>query len=191
MTPEEYLMLYEIVAGLHDDSYVEGFVVEFGSCEGVSASIIASAIQDHRPNDFYSKLIAVDPYPSFSNFSFIRAFDLYRKMELTEYIHPIIARSFSFLPLWNHPTRVFLIDSSHTYDETKLEIEGVLPLLLKGGWMLFHDYLYFPEGVPPEKDSNRVHLALHEFLDSQTDYKIDVYYEHTLIALHFEDKRLG
>ena len=83
-----------------------------------------------------------------------------------------------FFDFWTMPVRLIFIDTSHTYEQTKLEIEKSIPHIVNDGWLALHDYHDAHPGVV---------CAVNEFLDSQTEYDLEVYFVHkALVCIHIK-----
>ena len=177
---DEACALYELASGLHNLPEQQGFVMEFGSCMGHSACIMGTALRNAKQKvSPYHYVIAIDPYtkefPQYDDW-YIKSRESYWKTGLAlTHVCPVIYDDIQFLDIWNQPARVIFIDTTHTYEQTKQEIEKSTPYLIDGGWLVLHDYLH-PEW-------SRVAVALHDFLDEQTDYVFDIYHVDSLIAL--------
>lgn len=69
----------------------------------------------------------------------------------------------SYDNLWNKPLDVLSIDSSHTYEDTKHEVEKYYPFVKPGGLIFMHDY---------NVESVGVKQAVDEYLVDHPEYKI-------------------
>ena len=178
--------LYELAAGYHTSpDHHRGYCLELGTHRGGSASVMASAIRDSGTK--YKPLFTVDSYLPFDSDehrrivtdSYLIAREAFHKLDLTEYVCPIIYDDLSYLRFWTLPTRVIYLDSSHQYGHSKEAIQIVMNKLMVDGWLALHDYV-------DEKWSGVI-PALNEFLDEQTQYDLDVYDAGgTLVCLHLK-----
>lgn len=64
---------------------------------------------------------------------------------------------------WDLPLDVLSIDASHTYEDTKHEIEKYWPFVKSGGIILMHDYVIGHVGVKQ---------AVDEYIQSHPEYQI-------------------
>lgn len=147
----ELMALYEIVQGEHDNAPLSGSVLQCGIFCGGSAITMAQALKDQNAA---APVVAIDSFTKdyaplrelFSN-----AYHEFREnlweFRLQDYVIACIADTGVFLEhLWQQPTRVAFIDSSHHYEPTLKELNCILPHLVDGGWLILHDY--FSEQTP-------------------------------------------
>ena len=128
MTETERLFLYAFVRGVRPER-----VLEIGSRFGGSGSIMAAAMEDIGQG----QIVGVDPAPQLTvpERAFFGRFQIVRKPSpdgLAE------ARG-----LAGGPFDLVLVDGLHIYDQAVKDIEGVVPLVREGSYILFHDAFHF------------------------------------------------
>lgn len=146
MSIDERIMLYSLVRGCRPMR-----VLEIGTSAGGSAAIITSAMEDNG----VGCLVGVDPAPNITvnHRAFHSRFHLIRKpspeaiAEACEYA----GGTFEFV----------LIDGLHIYKQVIRDIDGCLPHLTHGAYLLFHDAYH-----PGVRDAIQTTLNTHsEFHD--------------------------
>ena len=182
---DERLALYEIARGYHNEPETEGYVIEFGTNRGGTASVMASAIRDSGA--VFKPLITMDIYRDHEHSNnvytdyYLESRQVFYELGLAlEYVCPIMFESYKFMDFWNQPARLIFIDTGHFYELTKLEIEKSIPHIVDDGWLVLHDY---------HDDLPGVIRAVNEFLDSHTEYDLEVYFaERSLVCIHLKSK---
>lgn len=158
----DYIALYELALGLHDDSELPGYIMEYGTNQGASACAMAHAIKDS--DNQFKPVFTVDPFHDRwgGKHKIHGLLDLCNNQDMFyEYVCPIISESSQIVKFWNLPVRILFIDASHGYSETQKEIAESLRFIVERGWLVLHDYGgEYGEGVVK---------AVNEFLDSHTD----------------------
>ena len=131
-----HAMLYEISKGLHHE--VEGHVLEFGVFTGMTSAFIALGISSM---DNYNKLYAIDPY-DFMYEALGVARHTFKLLEIEKHVVQIIMKDTDFLTeFWGkRPIRMVFVDSDHGHEDTRKVLEMVLPLVVRDGFILVHDY---------------------------------------------------
>ena len=174
--PEELYALYELAFGLHNNPSTEGYVIEFGSYRGGSTCVMGKAIRNSRTH--YRPLFAVDPYPknSPSDYAYVISRENYHRLDLTYYICPVICNCLEFLNFWTLPIRFAFLDASHKYELTKQEISAIMPHIVNDGWLVCDDY--------EEEDWTQVIPALNKFIDTQTEYDLEIFQIKAHVCLH-------
>jgi len=154
-------LLYELAKGLHGGAETQGYVVELGSWCGSSACALGMAVRDA---ELAFPVVAVDYYGGCDEqdtgwrectFPYIAAREAYHEMGLAwDHVIQVISLTNRFGEIWDKPTRLLFIDSSHTYWVTSREIEQYVPHVVEGGWVVFHDYEWHesPECAPAIND---------------------------------------
>ena len=180
--PDEYTALFEIARGYHNKPETEGYVIEFGTHRGASACMLAGAIKDSGTS--FKPIFTMDIYPPndlFHDQNYKEARESFVRADLLDFVCPMTCDGFLFRQFWNLPARMIFIDTSHTYENTKREIQESLPLIVDDGWLVLHDYGgEYGEGVV---------RALNEFLDNQTEYDLDFYLgPNRLACLHVKHR---
>lgn len=176
--------LYELAFGFHTNPNTKGHIVEFGSYRGASACVIGEAIKNSGAHD--SPLFAVDPYPKIHSgaidYAYVIARENYHRLELTNYICPVICPCLTFLKFWNLPIKLAYLDASHGYEETKQEIIAILPYIVPDGWFVCDDYATVDGGT-------QVMRVLDEFLNSQDEYTFDLFQDKAQAYIHVKSKQ--
>ncbi len=113
-------------------------IIEFGICEGISTVVLAAAAQAAG-----GKLYSIDPSNSFADFV---AYNI-AYYGLTDSFKRIHSDSVAFREDWrrkynDQPLDLIMVDSQHTYSLKRKEIDLWLPLLRKGGAIVFHDVIH-------------------------------------------------
>ena len=109
--------------------------------------------------------------------SYRTAREMFHKLDLTEYICPIIYDDLSYFQCWTLPTRLIYLDSNHHYLRVKQQIGLLTDRLITEGWLAFHDYV--------DKDFFGVIPTLNQFVDELTQYDLDIYDAGgTLVLVH-------
>ena len=174
----EPAVLYEIAYGYHDYGEAGGIILNLGTCGGGSACCLALGA---RAGGKQLPVMTVDHYDKEADsdalFGFLR--NLIYSRDLNRCICPVMYDSVPFLKIYPVPARIVFIDTNHIYGHTKLEIELAMRLIVKDGWLVFHDYV---DGHPG------VIQAVNEFIDNSEYYQLydlEVYFEPpSLVAIH-------
>jgi hypothetical protein len=128
VTPER-LLLYALVYGLRPKH-----CLEIGTAQGGSALIICSALDEIG----LGQLVIVDPAPQIAPEHWARmahraALIVGRSPEALSQAQQLAGSKFDFV----------FIDGDHSFEGVLKDIEGVIPLLDAGGYILLHDAHYF------------------------------------------------
>lgn len=142
---EELAALYEIAFGLHDESSLEGHIVQCGTYRGGTAAVLATAIRNRGIN---TPMITMDHFrdtphgdKETTDDVFIAHKRLFEALELRDYVVSVYHEDVSYLSkFWNFPLRMSVIDSLHSFKHTRDEINAIAPHIIFGGWLCFHDY---------------------------------------------------
>jgi predicted O-methyltransferase YrrM len=150
MTRAERLLLFALIFGLRPRYYLE-----IGTFQGGSALIVAAAMD---ASGTQGKMVCVDPEPRIApeNLKRIehRAIILRgRSPEILAKAACEISGAYDFV----------LIDGDHTSAGVMQDAEGVLPLLARGGYLLFHDAYFL-----------QVARALDEFASRNVNQVLDL-----------------
>lgn len=131
----ERTLLFALVLGVRPQR-----VLEIGSFRGGSAKIIVAALNDIGAG----KLVCVDPQPRLhpNNAKFIAN-------RATVIAGPSPDACAEAERVAGGKFQIALIDGDHSYDGVIRDIEGTLPTMDAGGYMLFHDAFHPPvkEGI--------------------------------------------
>ena len=148
MRTREMAMLYEIGLDAANDNpdNLPGppsvkYFIECGTYHGGSAMLIACALKEM---DSLSLLLTIDMLKTDTSVSAdrtrvvqdsLREFGVYRRVAITYCWDLSFLRG---LPIF--PIQYVLLDSDHTYDHVKQQLNLVIPRLARGGWCVVHDY---------------------------------------------------
>ena len=132
MKIEERLYLYSFIRGFRPER-----ALEIGVLRGGSASIITNAMEDNAKGI----LVGVDPYPIME----VPARALHGRYQLVTKPSPegldearrLAGGKFDFV----------FVDGLHIYTQVARDIEGVLPLLSDGAYVMFHDAFHYGVGT--------------------------------------------
>ena len=170
-TLDEYIALYEMGRGYHNNKDVNGYILEYGTNRGASISMMAQGLKDCS-NPKYRPAFTVDPFRADSTDSGKRRHEDSRKVFiyfdlLHKWVCPIISLSHEVQEWWNLPVRVLFIDASHIYEDIKSDLFDSIHFIVDEGWIICHDY-------KPLHAENVVR-AVNEFLDSPYAEGVEVY----------------
>ncbi|MCY7870786.1 class I SAM-dependent methyltransferase [Bacillus spizizenii] len=148
---EGWLSRNEQFALLHLPSMVDhlsGEIVEIGSYKGKSTIALAlgSSLLSMQKRPIY----AIDPFivPPFNFF-----WDNIKNLGLQNYVRPIKKHSYEAHDDCPQSIAAIFIDGDHEYSSVKQDIVTYVPRLVKGGFIVFHDYdTQFWPGVPKAVD---------------------------------------
>jgi cephalosporin hydroxylase len=132
MKIEERLYLYSFIRGFRPER-----ALEIGVLRGGSACIITNAMEDNGKGI----LVGVDPYPILE----VRSSALHGRYQLVTKPSPeglveaarLAGGQFDFV----------FIDGLHIYSQVVRDIEGTLPLLSDGAYVMFHDAFHYGVGT--------------------------------------------
>jgi len=114
---------------------LEGVIVEIGSYKGRSACIMAFGGT--------SEIYCVDPWQDLGTGFPLSVHDFWNTVNRFDFkarIHALQGRSADVRPTFDKPIKLLFIDGNHTYEDVKRDYELWEPLVVHGGWILFHDY---------------------------------------------------
>lgn len=119
---------------------VKGLIVEIGSYLGRSTKLIALSSPE-------SKIISIDPIISPKKDSLINTMKGFNWSLINN-------KSQEIGKTWSSPIDFIHIDGDHTYESVKKDIELYSPFVLKGNYVLLHDYVVTgnPQEVIGKKD---------------------------------------
>lgn len=157
----------------------DGHILEVGSWMGKSTCILAGACAAVSPN---MRVFCIDPFDMSGNnwqMAFHRhllgknhlsTFEYFtqnaRLLGFEPLVIPIATISDRALPLLNAPLRMVFLDGTHEYDSVRRETELVLPHLLHGGVLAFHDATGDYPGVTQFVQELRMRTTL-KYLDNR------------------------
>lgn len=128
MKIEERLYLYSFIRGFQPER-----ALEIGVLSGGSGCIIANAMEDNGKGI----IVGVDPEPRME----------IRKAALHGRYHLVTKPSPEGLPqareLAGGPFDFVLVDGLHMYDQVCRDIDGILPHLWDGAYVMFHDAFHY------------------------------------------------
>jgi predicted O-methyltransferase YrrM len=135
-----------------------GEIVEIGSFKGKSTCWLAYGAKSAGRE----KVTAIDPFtgsPEHLHGEVLSDPDLeelgstlpifeenLRKLNLFDYVVPIVALSAAAAAVWNRPIRLLFIDGDHSYEGAKQDFELWSPHVVPGGLIALHDIGHW-EGV--------------------------------------------
>lgn len=109
-------------------------VVEIGTAKGISAIVIAQALDDNNKGKIYT----IDPVEQ----ELVKI--AIRKSGLSHRIEYIIDYSYNAIPKLNLPKIDFVfIDGDHSYENVLADFNLVKDSVVRGGLIVFHDVLLF------------------------------------------------
>ncbi|MCP1093478.1 class I SAM-dependent methyltransferase [Bacillaceae bacterium OS4b] len=167
---EGWLSKCEQFALLHLPSMVDhltGDIVEIGSYKGKST--IAIALGSSLMSKSKRQIYAIDPFvePPFKYFE-----DNVKNHNLEKFIIPIKKHSAEAYDDCPKCIAAIFIDGDHEYSSVKHDIIHYAPRVVKGGFIVFHDYSdYFP-GVTKAVDE----------LCNNADYEYVIIYDNLLFV---------
>ena len=86
------------------------------------------------------------------------------KMQLCEYVNPVVATSEEAVSNWNKTVRLLFIDGDHSYESTKKDFELWSPFLCDHGYVCFHDVGAWPGPTQFYEELNRSAANLKEHM---------------------------
>jgi predicted O-methyltransferase YrrM len=129
-----------LLAHLAMQSPAGGLIVEIGAFKGKTTTWLVEAAGHHpaRP-----RVVSIDPHlgmdyhrdSTWAEFQrTVERFALDRRgLEICR------ARSAEVAAAWARPISLLWIDGSHTYEDVAADIDGFVPHVLPGGWVVFDD----------------------------------------------------
>lgn len=84
-----------------------------------------------------------------------------RRLELDDYVTPIVATSEQAAAQWKNPVRLLFIDGDHSYEASKRDFELMAPFVIRQGIICFHDINAWP-GVTRFYDELKQNTAYRE-----------------------------
>lgn len=170
--PLEFAALYEVVRGYHDKiQQPPGHVINSGTFRGANACVIATALRDSQIS---VPLITLDPFTyahrvenesDNTDLVFVHHKQLIERLDLKQYIVSVMYWNVEYLEhFWGQDIRIAVIDTCHSYDQTKNELKTLTQHIPKGGWFISHDFMPQYTGVL---------RAIHEFLQlTERQYRL-------------------
>jgi predicted O-methyltransferase YrrM len=133
-----------------------GAVVEIGSYLGRSTAFLAAGSKGAGRE----KVVAVDHFRGSPEHQAGQAFasptlaregttfhgfqDNLRRLDLGDYVTPIVASSAEAAGQWHGPIRLLFIDGDHSYEESRRDFELWSPFVVPHGVVCFHDIRNWP-----------------------------------------------
>lgn len=163
MLPAQCRFLNDTVMGYTGEKKL---IVEIGSFRGCSTTWLAVA----GIRNGFQGLIAIDLFTGTPSWG--QKFDTYsdfvarmRLNRLDDFVRPIRGNSREVIKTWNAQDQVSIlhIDGDHSYSAAKADAENYIPLVIKGGIVVFDDY------DPNHPDVKRV---VHELLGGDNQFEI-------------------
>ncbi|MCS7197411.1 MAG: class I SAM-dependent methyltransferase [Candidatus Bipolaricaulota bacterium] len=129
LATSERLLLYALIYGLRPQR-----CLEIGTARGGSALIICAALDQLGSGH----LVIVDPSPQIAPEDWARM--AHRAILIAQPSPEALLQAFN---LTKSPFDFVFIDGNHGFEYVLKDIEGVLPFLQEGGYILLHDAHYF------------------------------------------------
>ena len=131
-------VLYELALGLHGG--IDGYIVECGTFTGVSASVMACGLRESGSN--FKPVVTIDSYSWRPAALSVAFFDTYPALGLfPEYICPVLSEDVPFFErFWCSDIRLLFLDSDHSHEHVKMQLEMCVPYVIGGGWIAIDDY---------------------------------------------------
>ena len=160
----ELEVLYEVAFGLHDHiPQPNGHIVNCGTFRAANACVVATALRDSSSP---TPMITIDPFTyahkdsnenDTTDLVFVHHKQLIEKLGLQDLIVSVFYKDIEYiLQFWSDQLiRIAIIDTVHSYEQTKNEIQLLTKYIPRGGWFISHDYMPAFPGVL---------RAIHEFL---------------------------
>jgi predicted O-methyltransferase YrrM len=128
MSIDERIFLYALVRG-----FAPRRVLEIGTSQGGSASIIAAALEDNGQGE----VAGIDPYPRIE----VAPAGFYGRFHLVTGTSPeVIPQAVEAL---GGSVDLLLIDGIHVYKQARTDLIETLPCLCPSAYILFHDAFHF------------------------------------------------
>jgi predicted O-methyltransferase YrrM len=133
-----------------------GEIVEIGSFMGKSTCWLAAGAKkasrekvtaidhfrgspEHQAGGPYENRTIVTMHTTFYMFQ-----ENIAKMQLSDYVNPVVATSEEAVSNWNRTVRLLFIDGDHSYNNTKKDYELWSPFVCERGYICFHDVGAWP-----------------------------------------------
>lgn len=133
-----------------------GAIVEIGSFEGRSTAFLAAGAKETGRE----KVVAVDhfrgspeqqPGQEYASPTLAREGTTFpcfqenlQRLQLHDYVTPIVASSAEAVKQWSGPIRLLFIDGDHSYEESRRDFELWSPFVVQHGLICFHDICVWP-----------------------------------------------
>ena len=154
---EELYFLYDLARGEYDT--LDGYIFQGGVFCGGSACAMALGLKDaHNTN---KPLVAVDVFKAAganvfpedkAHWAFVEARQNMIALGLEEQMCLSMCNDVAVAPLFRPQFRIIMIDSSHSYRHTLAELDAMIPLVTRNGFMVLHDYYETHCGVKQAVD---------------------------------------
>jgi len=165
----EHALLYQLAK---DTSDLNARILDVGTHYGISAASMALGAKSGSGKNL--PVFTIDKYMSYQqphdfylNFRFPLMRATLTGLDIIDDICQIVCDSSVFLAFWNMPICLAFIDGGHDYEVVSRDISLIAKHLVKGGWLMFHDYVEeWWSGVIP---------AVNELIDKQPPTSIKVF----------------
>jgi predicted O-methyltransferase YrrM len=134
----------------------EGEIVEIGSFMGRSTCWLAAGAKkasreritaidhfrgspEHQIGQLYENRTLVSEGTTFHKFM-----ENIEKMQVSDYVNPVVATSEEAASNWNKTIRLLFIDGDHSYSNTKRDFKLWSPFVCDHGYICFHDVGAWP-----------------------------------------------
>jgi len=139
LTDREGVLLYKLASKCSG----KGVIVEIGSWKGKSTIWLAKGSKINKN----IKIYAIDPHTGsqehIQKYGNIWTFDEFKnnlkKAQVDDIVVPLVEYSHKAKELIKEPIELLFIDGAHEYEAVKLDYELYFPLLIEGGFLIFHD----------------------------------------------------
>ena len=172
---DDHAMLYEIAAGMHG-RVDGGLFIEFGTYHGASTGAIALGLKRSKVN---TPLLTIDqPLPTVEGLPRIMiSSQVFEYIGLWFDVAQVIFKDMQFWEKFlNHlPIRFIFLDTDHSYEYVKYQLDTVFQNVVSGGYCLVHDY--------DNDHIDRSVKAVNEFIDAQPPNAISVFLGEQTVAI--------
>ena len=113
-------------------------IVEIGSYHGRSTCCLALGCKGSE-----RRVFAIDSFDGGPDLPKAESFARFRsnieRLQLAEYVQPIVGLSTEVAKTWGKPIHFLFVDGSHLYDDVMADFASFFPHVAPGGLVAFHD----------------------------------------------------